>query len=42
MSINVISTATRKRVPTSAGTVREIITAEDAGAKHVRASIHDI
>jgi len=42
MSINVISTATRKRVPTSAGTVREIITAEDAGAKHVRASIHDV
>ena len=42
MSINVISTATRKRVPTSAGTVREIITADDAEAKHVRASIHDI
>jgi quercetin dioxygenase-like cupin family protein len=42
MSINVIRTATRKSIPTSIGTVREIITAEDAGAKHVRASIHDV
>jgi mannose-6-phosphate isomerase-like protein (cupin superfamily) len=42
MSINIINTATRKRIPTSAGTMREIITAEDSGAKDVRASIHDV
>jgi quercetin dioxygenase-like cupin family protein len=42
MSINVINTGSRKKVATSAGTVREIITADDAGAKNVRASIYEV
>jgi mannose-6-phosphate isomerase-like protein (cupin superfamily) len=42
MSINIIGTSTRKRVPTSAGAMREIITAEDTGANQVRAALHDV
>jgi len=41
MSINVINTGSRKKVATTAGTVREIIDADD-GAKDVRASIHEV
>ncbi len=41
MSINVINTNSRKKAPTTAGTVREIIGADD-GAKNVRASIHEV
>ena len=41
MSINVINTGSRNKVATAAGTVREIITADD-GAKDVRASIHEV
>jgi quercetin dioxygenase-like cupin family protein len=42
MSINVISTNSRTKAATNAGTVREIITAADAAAKDVRASIHEV
>lgn len=42
MSLNVIRTNDRTRVPTSGGTRRDIITAEDQGAHNVRASLHDI
>jgi quercetin dioxygenase-like cupin family protein len=42
MSINVINTNTRQRVATPAGTTREIITANDDGAKDLRASIHEV
>jgi len=41
MSINVIDTNNRRREPISAGTVRQIITADD-DAKGVRAAIHEI
>jgi len=41
MSINVINTNSRQRMATSAGTTREIITAND-GAKDLRASIHEV
>jgi mannose-6-phosphate isomerase-like protein (cupin superfamily) len=41
MSINVINTNSRKRVATTAGTTRDIITADD-GAKELRASIHEV
>src|SRR5205809_1049 len=41
MSINVINTNSRQRVATTAGTTREIITADD-GAKDLRASIHEV
>ena len=42
MSINVINTNARQKVATPAGTTREIITANDDGAKDLRASIHDV
>src|SRR5215470_9306841 len=42
MSINVINTNARQRVATPAGTTREIITANDDGAKDLRASLHDV
>src|SRR5262245_16489425 len=41
MSINVIDTNNRNKETVSAGTVRQIITAND-GAKEVRAAIHEI
>jgi len=41
MSINVINTNARPKVATTAGTTREIITADD-GAKDLRASIHEV
>jgi mannose-6-phosphate isomerase-like protein (cupin superfamily) len=42
MRLNVVKTNSRERVPTTAGTRRDIITATDAGARDVRASLHDI
>ncbi len=42
MSINVINTNARQRVSTSAGTTREIVAANDDGAKDLRASIHEV
>jgi len=42
MSINVINTNARQRVATSAGTTREIVAANDDGAKDLRASIHEV
>ena len=42
MRLNVIKTNSRERVPTPAGTMREIITAADKGARDVRAALHDI
>src|ERR1051326_1833824 len=42
MSINVINTNARQKVPTPAGTTREIITASDDGAKDLRGSIHEV
>src|SRR5437899_1607313 len=42
MRLNVIKTNSRERVPTTAGTMREIITARDAGARDVRAALHDV
>src|SRR4051812_9749990 len=42
MRLNVIKTTTRQRVPTPAGTKRDIITEADKGAKDVRAALHDI
>jgi mannose-6-phosphate isomerase-like protein (cupin superfamily) len=42
MRLNLIKTNDRERVPTAAGTMREIITARDAGARDVRAALHDV
>ena len=42
MSLNLIKTNDRTRVPTPSGTRRDIITAADQGAGSVRASLHDI
>ncbi len=41
MSIKVINTGNRKKVSTSAGTVRQIIDSDD-GAKDLRAAIHEV
>ena len=42
MRLNVVKTNSREKVPTTAGTVRHIMTATDAGAGEARASLHDI